>query len=267
MGAGSEPLVDLAPRGRQHLPRPGSRALATARSQPHRVSERARPGLRREPRPGARPPQPHQLRASAHARVSARTPPGAIRTPGSCWRARWRTSRPSSACTNPCRSTRAGLGVLAGDHIKSASDLGVPLVRSGCSTTRATSASGSIRRLAARGLPRRSTTDRCRCSPDLGGTARPVIIDHATPHRHDLRAGMEGGGGARTLLLLDSNVDGNAPEDRELTSRLYGGDAADAHSAGTAARRRRRARAACAGHHPGVLHLNEGPQRLRRARD
>jgi len=26
------------------------------------------------------------------------------------------------------------------------------------------------------------------------------------------------------LLLLDSNVDGNAPEDRELTSRLYGGD-------------------------------------------
>ena len=27
------------------------------------------------------------------------------------------------------------------------------------------------------------------------------------------------------LLLLDSNVAGNAPEDRETTSRLYGGDA------------------------------------------
>jgi starch phosphorylase len=26
------------------------------------------------------------------------------------------------------------------------------------------------------------------------------------------------------LLLLDSNVEGNAPEDRDLTSRLYGGD-------------------------------------------
>src|SRR5437868_5098470 len=26
------------------------------------------------------------------------------------------------------------------------------------------------------------------------------------------------------LLLLDSNVEGNAPEDRQLTSRLYGGD-------------------------------------------
>src|SRR4029079_18913592 len=30
--------------------------------------------------------------------------------------------------------------------------------------------------------------------------------------------------GRSTLLLLDSNVDGNRPEDRELTSRLYGGD-------------------------------------------
>jgi glucan phosphorylase len=30
------------------------------------------------------------------------------------------------------------------------------------------------------------------------------------------------------LLLLDSNVAGNAPEDRELTSRLYGGDGARA---------------------------------------
>src|SRR5207249_1851314 len=30
--------------------------------------------------------------------------------------------------------------------------------------------------------------------------------------------------GRNTLLLLDSNVDGNQPEDRDLTSRLYGGD-------------------------------------------
>ena len=30
--------------------------------------------------------------------------------------------------------------------------------------------------------------------------------------------------GRNTLLLLDSDVDGNQPEDRGLTSRLYGGD-------------------------------------------
>ena len=60
------------------------------------------------------------------------------------------------------------------------------------------------------------------------------------------------------LLLLDSNVEGNAPEDRELTSRLYGGD------------RRVRIRQElllgvggfralkAMGITPGVLHLNEG---------
>ena len=30
--------------------------------------------------------------------------------------------------------------------------------------------------------------------------------------------------GRNTLLLLDSDVPGNLPEDRELTARLYGGD-------------------------------------------
>ena len=64
--------------------------------------------------------------------------------------------------------------------------------------------------------------------------------------------------GRNTLLLLDSNVDGNQPEDRELTARLYGGD--------ERVRIRQelllgvggvRALAAL-GISPGVLHLNEG---------
>ena len=42
-----------------------------------------------------------------------------------------------------------GLGVLAGDHLKSATDLGIPLVPSACSTTRAISSSTSTERLAA----------------------------------------------------------------------------------------------------------------------
>src|SRR5207249_8741154 len=64
--------------------------------------------------------------------------------------------------------------------------------------------------------------------------------------------------GRNTLLLLDSNVDGNQPEDRELTARLYGGD------------HRVRIRQelllgvggvralAALGISPGVVHLNEG---------
>ena len=60
------------------------------------------------------------------------------------------------------------------------------------------------------------------------------------------------------LLLLDSNVDGNSPEDCQLTSRLYGGD--------SRVRIRQElllgvggARALAAlGISPGVVHLNEG---------
>jgi starch phosphorylase len=64
--------------------------------------------------------------------------------------------------------------------------------------------------------------------------------------------------GRCTLLLLDSDVEGNAPEDRELTARLYGGD----HRVrirqelllGVGGVRVLRALKI----HPGVLHLNEG---------
>ena len=60
------------------------------------------------------------------------------------------------------------------------------------------------------------------------------------------------------LLLLDSNVEGNAPEDRELTSRLYGGDARirirQELLLGVGGFRALQAM----GITPGVLHLNEG---------
>jgi len=60
------------------------------------------------------------------------------------------------------------------------------------------------------------------------------------------------------LLLLDSNVTGNAPEDRDLTSRLYGGDGRvrirQELLLGVGGFRALRA----IGITPGVLHLNEG---------
>jgi starch phosphorylase len=64
--------------------------------------------------------------------------------------------------------------------------------------------------------------------------------------------------GRTTLLLLDSNVEGNAPEDRELTSRLYGGDGRNRIRQelllGVGGFRALKA----LGIAPGVLHLNEG---------
>ena len=63
---------------------------------------------------------------------------------------------------------------------------------------------------------------------------------------------------SRNLLLLDSNVDGNAPEDRELTSRLYGGDGRirirqELLLGGGGVRALREI-----GVTPGVYHMNEG---------
>ena len=60
------------------------------------------------------------------------------------------------------------------------------------------------------------------------------------------------------LFLLDSDVEGNAPEDRELTSRLYGGDGhvriRQELLLGVGGIKALRA----IGITPGVLHLNEG---------
>ncbi len=60
------------------------------------------------------------------------------------------------------------------------------------------------------------------------------------------------------LLLLDSNVEGNAPEDRELTSQLYGGDGRmrirQELLLGVGGVRALRAM----GITPGVFHMNEG---------
>ena len=117
-----------------------------------------------------------------------------------------------------------GLGILAGDHLKSASDLGIPLVgiglylRPGLFPPAARS-----RRLAARGLPRR----RQPAAADAAGDARTasrVTVDIDTRTGRIVARVWQLSVGRNTLLLLDSNVEGNSPEDRELTARLYGGD-------------------------------------------
>ena len=71
-------------------------------------------------------------------------------------------------------------------------------------------------------------------------------------------AGVENVGGRNSLYLLNSDVDGNAPEDRDLTSRLYGGDqrvrVRQELLLGVGGVRALEA----LGVSPGVLHLNEG---------
>ena len=117
-----------------------------------------------------------------------------------------------------------GLGVLAGDHIKSASDLGVPLVGVGLFYGQ-----GYFRqRLDASGWQQEEYTEidvaRLPLEPAVGSDGAAIVPEIET-RGGTLRARVwQAVVGRRILLLLDSDVDGNTPEDRALTARLYGGD-------------------------------------------
>ena len=151
-----------------------------------------------------------------------------------------------------------GLGVLAGDHIKSASDLGIPLVGIGLFYGQ-----GYFRqRLDKNGWQQeeylQTNVSHMPMEPAISAKGEPVTIQIET-RSGSIRAKVwRMKVGRCDLLLLDSNVEGNAPEDRELTSRLYGGDGRvrirQELLLGVGGFRALKAM----GITPGVLHLNEG---------
>jgi starch phosphorylase len=151
-----------------------------------------------------------------------------------------------------------GLGVLAGDHIKSASDLDIPLVGIGLFYGQ-----GYFRqRLDAKGWQQeeylKTDISHLPMEPAIGTNGRPVVIEINTRSGSLCAKVWRVKVGRRDLLLLDSDVEGNAPEDRELTSRLYGGDRRirirQELLLGVGGLRALKA----LGIVPGVLHLNEG---------
>jgi len=151
-----------------------------------------------------------------------------------------------------------GLGVLAGDHIKSASDLDIPLVGIGLFYGQGY----FLQRLDQKGWQREEylATDinQLPMQPAIGTNGEPVVVEIQT-RSGSIRAKVwRVKVGRCDLLLLDSNVAGNAPEDLELTSRLYGGYGRTRIRQelllGVGGYRALRAM----GITPGVLHLNEG---------
>lgn len=117
-----------------------------------------------------------------------------------------------------------GLGVLAGDHLKSASDLGIPL--SGVSLMYR---EGYFRQyLNVDGwqqerypendfftLPLIAETD---------SAGKPLIVSAPLPGRDVLLRIWRIQVGRVSLYLLDANIPQNRPEDRAITAQLYGGD-------------------------------------------
>src|ERR1700742_4032993 len=157
-----------------------------------------------------------------------------------------------------------GLGILAGDHLKAASDLGVPLIGVGLLYrhgyfTQSLSADGWQGERYPASDPNGLPLELLR---DTDGT--PVRITVAVAEGQTLAAQVWLARVGRVpLLLLDSYVEENEPALHEVTDRLYGG--------GTEHRLRqelllgvggvRAVRAFCAitGHaEPEVFHTNEG---------
>ena len=151
-----------------------------------------------------------------------------------------------------------GLGVLAGDHCKEAGDLGVPLIGVGFMYPQGyfhqhVSAEGwqeeSYERLnwPDAAIERATTADGEPCV-----TAVPV--GDRTIHVAAWRVRV----GRVKLYLLDTDIETNAPGDRELSARLYGGDRETRLQQeivlGIGGVRVLKA----LGSHPGVFHLNEG---------
>src|ERR1700736_6555030 len=151
-----------------------------------------------------------------------------------------------------------GLGVLAGDHIKSASDLDIPLVGVGLFYGQ-----GYFRQhLDRKGWQQeeylQAEVQQLPMEPAIGKNGRPIVVEIETRSGRICAKVWRVKVGRRDLLLLDSDVEGNAPEDRQLTSRLYGGDLRirirQELLLGVGGLRALKA----LGISPGVLHLNEG---------
>ncbi|MCS7304058.1 MAG: alpha-glucan family phosphorylase [Thermoguttaceae bacterium] len=151
-----------------------------------------------------------------------------------------------------------GLGVLAGDHIKSASGLGVPLVAVGLFYDQ-----GYFRQhLDSNGWQQEeylhTKVEQLPMEPARTPSGEPITLEIPT-RTGPLRAKVWLMHVGRVpLYLLDCDVEGNSPQDRELTSRLYGGDQRTRIRqelvAGLGGVRALRA----LGIKPGVYHLNEG---------
>ena len=117
-----------------------------------------------------------------------------------------------------------GLGVLAGDHCKEAADLGVPLIGIGFMYPQGyfhqrISAEGwqeeSYEHLIWADAPIEQAT-----TPD----GRPCVTAVPLGDRTVLAAVWHVRMGRVKLYLLDTDLEENAPWDRELSARLYGGD-------------------------------------------
>lgn len=151
-----------------------------------------------------------------------------------------------------------GLGVLAGDHLKSASDLGVPMVGVGLLYRR-----GYFRQyLNHDGWQQELNPEidpyNLPLAQEVDEHGEPVLITVHLPYGSVKASIWRLLVGRVTLYLLDTNLECNHPDDRQLTDQLYSGDnimrIKQEILLGIGGVRALRA----AGRAPTVFHMNEG---------
>jgi starch phosphorylase len=151
-----------------------------------------------------------------------------------------------------------GLGVLSGDHVKSASSLAVPLVAVGLFYDQ-----GYFKQhLDGSGFQQEEYLDtrveNLPMEPAIGLDGKQVTISIETRDGGLMAKVWLMKVGRVSLYLLDCDVEGNSDQDRDLTSRLYGGDMRTRIRQelvlGVGGVKALRA----LGIMPGVYHLNEG---------
>jgi starch phosphorylase len=151
-----------------------------------------------------------------------------------------------------------GLGVLAGDHLKSSSDLGIPL----CGVSLMYREGYFRQYLNPDGWQQeRYPENDFFTLPLIAETAKdgtPLIVTVPLPGRDVSLKVWKIHVGRVPLYLLDANIPQNKPDDRAITAQLYGGDT---HTRiqqeiclGIGGIRALRA----VGHAPTVCHMNEG---------
>jgi glycogen phosphorylase len=118
-----------------------------------------------------------------------------------------------------------GLGILSGDHLKSASDLGVPLVGVGLLYQQ-----GYFRQyLNPAGWQQEAYEDNdfhtLPASLERGPDGEPLTVEVNYPNNKVVAQIWRVAVGRVSLYLLDANIPANSrSEDRDITDQLYGGD-------------------------------------------
>lgn len=116
-----------------------------------------------------------------------------------------------------------GLGILAGDHIKSASDLGLPLVGVGLLYKNGYFNQVVDREGRQRAIYPRLNFSEMPCTALVGDSGLDITVSVEFPGRTVFMRVWEIKVGLVSILLLDTDLPINMPEDRQITGRLYGG--------------------------------------------